>query len=605
MRLRYARLTTAGQVRPNNEDSLDFWESPDPLVREKQGSVAAIADGVGGLDNGEIASKTAVEAAIRDFQEAPGEMKPYTLLRRMFTAACSQVHDRSVKEFKGAKMATTLVASVFRDGAVYVGHVGDTRSYFIRGKTIKRLTNDHSATSVPVKLGLMLEREAMASASRSELTRSLGIEPFCQPDFATQLLHHGDFVLQCTDGLHSCVLDEEMREIICRSHPYDACKELLALATKRGSDDNITMQLIEVRNWEQVAQTAKVALGADATPRKVAVAAAAAATGTGEPGPGKILDGRFELTDLVARSNMASIFKGIDRQTGRSVAVKIPLMTLESDIAGFERFQREEEIGSTLNHPAVLKVIKVEGQKSRPYLVMEFLEGRTLAEVIAERKKLTEAEAVAYGSQICDALEYLHTKGIAHRDMKPQNIMVCTDGTLRLFDFGIARVEKARRLTFVGLTPALGTPDYISPEQVRGRRGDHRSDIYSLGAILYEMVTGATPFEGESPYVVMNARVSGDPEAPSTRNRELSPALEEVILHALERDPRKRYQTADDMKKELDNLSSVRVTGRKDHLKAPEPWKSRRFTVFVIIGAVVGWLGLFLALFLFLSHKRG
>jgi serine/threonine protein kinase len=212
-----------------------------------------------------------------------------------------------------------------------------------------------------------------------------------------------------------------------------------------------------------------VALGADATPRKVAVAAAAAAATGSEPGPGKVLDGRFEITDLVARSNMASIFKGTDRKTGQSVAIKIPLMALESDIAGFERFQREEEIGASLNHPSVLKVIKVDGPKSRPYLVMEFLEGKTLAEVISKRKKLSEGEAVAYGSQICDALEYLHTKGIAHRDMKPQNIMVCTDGTLRLFDFGIARVEKARRLTFVGLTPALGTPDYISPEQVRGR----------------------------------------------------------------------------------------------------------------------------------------
>ena len=114
----------------------------------------------------------------------------------------------------------------------------------------------------------------MASPKRSELTRSLGAEPFCQPDFATQLLHHGDFILQCTDGLHACVLDEEMREIIARSHPYDACKELLALAEKRGSDDNISLQLIEVRNWEQVAQSARVALGTDITPRKALVAAA-------------------------------------------------------------------------------------------------------------------------------------------------------------------------------------------------------------------------------------------------------------------------------------------------------------------------------------------
>jgi serine/threonine-protein kinase len=486
---------------------------------------------------------------------------------------------------------------------VCVANVGDSRTYFIRQKTIRRLTTDHISTALPVRLGLMLERQAMASPKRSQLTRSVGAEPFCQPSFATQFLRHGDFVLQCTDGLHAYVLDQEMCEIVTQHHAYDACKALVALASKRGSDDNISLQLIEVRDWEKLTQSApaRVPAGEAAKPKPAHPTAAA---GTGELAVGRLLDDRFELTDLVARSNMASIFKARDRVTGQEMAIKVPMMSMESDVAGFERFQREEEIGARLNHPGILKVIKTDRPKSRPYLVMEFLDGSTLAEILAKRKPLPEGEARAFASRICEALEYLHTNGITHRDLKPQNIMVCRDGSLRLFDFGIARVEKARRLTFVGLTPALGTPDYISPEQVKGKRGDHRSDIYSLGAILYEMVTGVTPFEGESPYVVMNARVTGDPPAPRKLAPELHPALEEIILHALERNPADRYQSAGVMKRELDNLDLVVLTHRDQRLRAPQPWKSRSRLWILIVGIVLAQVAIFFALFLLLRRHH-
>ena len=605
MRLRYARISTVGPVRSINEDWLDYWESTDPLVREQQGSAALLADGVGGCEHGEVASHLAIDVALREFQGAPTDMKPYDLLKRMFTAACTAVHEKAAADYQGKMMATTLVASVFRNRTVCVGHVGDSRAYFIRQKTIRRLTTDHSATALPVKLGLLLERQAMASPQRSQLTRTVGGEAFCQPAFATQFLHHGDFILHCTDGLHAFVLDEEMREIVTKHHPYDACRELVALAEKRGSDDNISLQLIEVRDWEKhLALTQTISQKSATRPgvKEAAAKAPAQPAASGDLIPGTVLDDRFELTDLVARSNMASIFKATDRKTGGTVALKVPLMALESDIAGFERFQREEEIGTRLNHPGILKVIKVEGPKGRPYLVMEFLDGKTLAEVLAKRKPLPEGEAVAYASRICDALAYLHANGIVHRDLKPQNIMICSDGSLRLFDFGIARVDAARRLTFVGLTPAMGTPDYISPEQVKGKRGDQRSDIYSLGAMLYEMTTGSTPFEGESPYVVMNARVTGDPPAPRRLKPELNPALEEVILHAMERDLKDRYPTAAAMKLELDDLNSVTITHRDQRLRVPQPWKSGKRRLWVIIVGIE--VAVVLALIYFLHHRH-
>ncbi len=599
MRLRYARLTTPGSIREINEDYLDFWEAEDPLVREKQGSVALLADGVGGLDRGEVASRLAVEEALRVFRAAPPDGDPQETLRRMFSVACTRVHDTALAANTGRVMATTLVASIVRNRLAYVANVGDTRAYLIRGKKIFQITKDHVATAMPVKLGLMLERQAMASRERSQLTRTLGLEPLCQPDFAVEALQHGDVVLQCTDGLHAYVLNDEICEIVSRHHPYDACKQLVALAERRGCDDNISLQLLELRDWEQVVNPPLSRNPSRPGPKS----APRAITATGDLAPGMTLDGRFEVTDLIARSNMASIFRARDRQTGQAVALKVPLMALESDVAGFERFQREEEIGTRLNHPGVLKVIKVDVPKSRPYLVMEFLDGETLASVLEKRKPLPEPEAVRYASQICDALEYLHANGVTHRDLKPQNVMLCRDGSLRLFDFGIARAKQARRLTFAGFTPAMGTPDYMAPEQVKGKRGDHRTDIYSLGAILYEMTTGSTLFQGESPYVVMNARVTGDPVAPRKLNPQLTPVIEEIILHAIERDPEQRFPSAAAMKRELDDYEVVPLTDRYQRLRAPQPWKSGSRMWLMIGGAVFVQVLLFVLMFLyFRSH---
>ena len=337
-----------------------------------------------------------------------------------------------------------------------MANVGDTRSYFIRQKTIRRLTTDHVATALPVKLGPDARAPGHGQSAAQPAHAERGRRAVLPARLATQFLHHGDFILHCTDGLHAFVLDEEMREIISRSIPYDACKELVALAREAGKrrqhlpPDDRGAQLGAGR-----ADRALQHRHHDATPSKKAGGSRPRrVTGSGEPAPGKVLDGRFELTDLVARSNMASIFKANDRKTGQSVAIKVPLMALESDIAGFERFQREEEIGARLNHPSILKVIKVEEAKSRPYLVMEFLDGKTLADVISQEEAASGgARPSPTPARSATRLSTSTQNGITHRDLKPQNIMVCKDGSLRLFDFGIARVETARRLTFVGLTP--------------------------------------------------------------------------------------------------------------------------------------------------------
>jgi len=317
----------------------------------------------------------------------------------------------------------------------------------------------------------------------------------------------------------------------------------------------------------------------------------------------QVLDGRYQIIDQISKSGMASIYRAIDLTTGQPVALKVPYMQFESDPGFYSRFQREEEIGQKLRHPYILRIEAPQGlEKSRPYLVMEYLQGQTLGQLMKSVRPMPEGDALKIASRICDALQYLHDNQVIHRDLKPDNIMICDDGSIRIMDFGIAKMEGARRLTFGKFQPAMGTPDYMAPEQVKGQRGDARTDIYSLGAILYEMVTGSPPFEGSNPLVIMNSRLYGDPIAPRKKNTNLSPGAEEIILHAMARKPDDRYASAADMRRDLDYPFEVQITGRADRLQPVRPIKTglRRYFPLLLAGAVVF---LFFAIFL-LSKLR-
>jgi serine/threonine-protein kinase len=234
---------------------------------------------------------------------------------------------------------------------------------------------------------------------------------------------------------------------------------------------------------------------------------------------------------------------------------------------------------------------------------MEFLEGQTLERLMREVRPMPESDALRIVSQICDALDYLHRHDVVHRDLKPQNIMVCNDGSVRVMDFGIAKAAASRRLTFGGFSPTMGTPDYMAPEQVKGQRGDERTDIYSLGAMLYEMVTGRVPFEGQNAYMVMKARLIGDPVAPRVYNPKIRLEVEEIILHAMARNPADRYRSVAEMKAEVDAPEKVHVTGRASRLTAPVPWKRRWRVARVVLLSILVPILLFFLFFLMLSRR--
>ena len=292
------------------------------------------------------------------------------------------------------------------------------------------------------------------------------------------------------------------------------------------------------------------------------------------PETGDILD-HYRLDAVVARSGMATLFRATDVHDGRTVAVKVPHAEMEADPVLLERFRREEEIGRMLDHPGIIKTLDGE-QRSSLYMVLEWVEGRSLRAVMNEKRPLPIDRAVAIILSLCEALDAMHKRGIVHRDLKPENVVLVGDGDqIKIVDFGIAMLEEARRITHAGASPMLGTPDYISPEQVQGKRGDQRSDIYALGIIFYEMLTGRVPFSGPNPLAVMNDRLVMDPPSPGGLNAEITPELEEIVYRALERNPRHRYATASEMQWDLEHQEQVGVEDRGQRRGANLPWWRR------------------------------
>lgn len=289
--------------------------------------------------------------------------------------------------------------------------------------------------------------------------------------------------------------------------------------------------------------------------------------------PGDQLD-HYRIEGVAARSGMASIFRGTDLRTGQAVAIKVPHPEMEGDPIFFDRFNREEEIGKKLDHPGVVKVFGNE-DRSRRYMVLEWVDGRLLRQILNAEKKLSPERAIKITLGLCKALDYIHGQGVVHRDLKPENIMVDAQDNIKLIDFGIAANAGSRRLTFAKLTEAMGTPDYISPEQVKGRRGDARSDIYALGVMFYEMLTGKVPFTGPNPFVIMNERLLNHPIPPREVNPEISPQLQEIIYRALERDPKKRYANAHEFAIDLEHPENVGVADRREM----RDWKRKRSPV--------------------------
>jgi serine/threonine-protein kinase len=291
--------------------------------------------------------------------------------------------------------------------------------------------------------------------------------------------------------------------------------------------------------------------------------------------PGTTVAGRFRLVEAIGKGGMATIFKAEDlERPGELVAVKVPLPIFSSGLGSWSMFQREEEIGLQLDHPYLLRFLRLTPDRRRSYVVTEYVPGRTLVERLREGPPLQEKEALSIASKVCEALDNMHRAGFVHYDVKPGNVILCPDGSIRLIDFGLAHAAATGRFA-LSTGPVLASADCVAPEQIRRKGGRKSVDIYAVGAVLYEMLTGSTPFPNDDPFRVTSARLIGDPPAPRTLNPALSPQAEEIVLRALRREPAERYTSAAAMKAELDHPECVVQSGLRDRLRPVTPWRRR------------------------------
>ncbi len=269
----------------------------------------------------------------------------------------------------------------------------------------------------------------------------------------------------------------------------------------------------------------------------------------------QVLGERYEIGGVLGRGGMAEVHLGRDLRLGREVAVKVLRSDLARDPSFQVRFRREAQASASLNHPAIVAVYDTGEDRTAlgatPYIVMEYVEGETLRDVLRREGHLSPERAMTLAADICGALDFSHRNGIVHRDVKPGNVMITPQGTVKVMDFGIARAVSDSAATMTSTAAVIGTAQYLSPEQARGESVDARSDVYSLGCMLYELATGAPPFTGDSPVSVAYQHVREDPRLPSSINPEIPADLDAILLKAMSKNPANRYQSAADMRNDL------------------------------------------------------
>ena len=522
-------ITDKGKVRSANQDAYRLSLSPDGEY-----VLAALCDGMGGVHGGEIASAVAADSFMQyaeDMLRREPKSDAAQVLREAAAYANLKVYDRAFRDESCRGMGTTLVAALVRPEDAAVVNIGDSRCYWLADGQLQQVTRDHSLVQSMVDRGLITEDEARSHPRKNVIMRAVGLERTIRSDIFRLDIRPGDALLLCSDGLSNLVDAGEMESLLLASS--DGARPRRAGQRHAGARApmNLRGNDMDTKNQDKYR--------------------------------GMMLDGRYELVELIGSGGMAVVYKAMCHRLNRYVAVKIMRPELAKNEKFRRRFQTESQAIAKLSHPNIVGVYDVSRTEHVEYIVMELVDGITLKQYLQDHGPLDAMQAVDFSLQIARALAHAHGKGIVHRDIKPQNILVVNDGVIKVADFGIANLQS--EVPDVE-NEAIGSVHYISPEQARGLPVDGRSDIYSLGIVMYEMLSGKLPFDGDDDRTVALKHLSAVP----TPLREIAPsvpeALEKIVMKAMEASLDNRYQTADALAADLEALQKS-LTGSLDRIE--------------------------------------
>ena len=504
--------------RPDNQDYLAAH-----LGDSARGAVAALADGVGGAKGGREAAELAVRSFIDGYMGLPETLGPQRAGARALEAANAWIHAQGQRDPALEGMACTFSALMLRGRAAHVLHVGDSRVYRYSEGRLERLTSDHVAGRGDL---------------RHALLRAVGFEPSVKLDHARVGLRLHDRFLLCSDGVHGALADARLKALLePRGAPQDTARAIADAALQAGSDDNASALVLDVLDLAP----------ADEDELTQAVAALPILS---LPASGESIDG-YHLGALISDGRYSRLFRASEGKGGRDLAIKFPSPRVAQENSYRLAFVREAWVAARVRSPWIGEVLEVPpGRQTRLYSLMPLYEGETLERRL-KRAPLALAEGLQIAARLSRALATLHRAGIVHRDVKPDNVILTTDGGLRLVDLGVAR---APHLEEFALPDIPGTPSYMAPELFAGKPGDELSDQFALGVTIYRALAGAYPYGEVEPF--MSPRFSR--YASLTKLRPDLPAwLDAALAKAVAANPAQRYGDVIEFAHELEHGATL------------------------------------------------